>query len=129
MATRNKTALGGGKSGKFSEEVSWVDVDLDKRQKELCKQWCNTLEEFDNVVQALQDNRYRLSIKPDDYSGGFAAFIQGLPDCEDNKNLILTGRGSTPLKALKQALYKHFMVLEGVWPIQKSKQEIEDWED
>lgn len=69
---------------------------------------------LDAVLEEV-DNGYKFTIKFDTFSEAYACWM--LPDSAEhiNTGLILSGRGSTPAKALKQLLYKHRVCLDGDW--------------
>lgn len=102
------------KKGRFND-VQFVQYELTKAERDHCKTWCTTLEEFDTAFLNIIDAGYRVSAKYDDYSKAYSAFVQTFDQADAHFNCILTGRGSTPTKAIKQALYKHFVVFDREW--------------
>jgi hypothetical protein len=80
-----------------------------------CKAWSITADSVFDTSHNLCEQGYRITLKPDLYNNCFAAFIQQTSADGPNAGYILTGRGSTPFKALKQALYKHFEVMAQDW--------------
>ena len=95
----------------------FVRLELNEAQKAECKAWCSELGELDAIVGQFIDDGYRVSVKYDSYSSAYGSFGQLATDDgkHQNSHLVLTGRGSTPLKAIKQMLYKHVHILEGSW--------------
>lgn len=108
---RNKSK---GKSERFND-VRFVQYELSAEEKKQCKSWCTSFEEIDTLLLRLMEGGYRASEKWDDYGKCFAAFIQTFDTKHPHFGCILTGRGSTPLKALKQALFKHYVVFDEEW--------------
>jgi len=88
---------------------------LSKDDKLACKAWEISLEELDQELMRLNESGYKVSVGWDDYSQAFASFL--VPQNKDMENfgLILTGRGTTPVKAVKQVRYKHLRCLGEDW--------------
>lgn len=100
----------------YKREFAFVRYELDESQRAECKKWSPTLVELDDEILKMNEELYTISLKYDDYNSCYSCNIT-MPDVKHaNYNLCLTGRGSTPFKALKQALYKHHSV-DHVWPI------------
>lgn len=96
------------------EPSEFVNINLTDDQKQTIKAAVWTVELQDDAFGRLLDGGYKCTIKFDDRNDCFAAWL--IPPPKDkNKGLILSGRGSTPTKALKQLYYLHFVVLEGDW--------------
>jgi len=92
----------------------FINYPLSAEQKKEIKAWHPDLEEIDDLLLKLCEAGYRITLRYDDRSSAFAAWVN--PSGEDNPNngFTLSGRGSTPLKAIKQALYIHNL-FEGDW--------------
>jgi len=86
----------------------FVQYELDKNEAAQCKGWVLESEDLWLELLALLDDGYSASLKFDTFSEAYACFLQvrGDPD-HPNAGLVLAGRGSTPAKALKQAIFKH----------------------
>lgn len=110
-------ARNAGSRGNGYSQNKFVRLELTKAQQAECKGWCATLGEFSDFTLNLAEDGYKFNCKWDNYSNAHACFVQRAVDGDGhiNEGLCLTGRGSSPFKAIKQALYKHFIVLEGVW--------------
>jgi hypothetical protein len=114
--------------GKFAD-VTFVTLTLDKKQKAEIKAQVWGLEEFDTAVLRLAELGYKVSMQEDTYNKCFACFItQRLPE-GDNFGYILTGRGSTPSKAVKQAVFIGFHLLDGKFENFNPDQRGEDLDD
>ncbi len=121
MAARNVKAQekGAAQRAKFQnsswEQATFVNRELTESEQAICKQWEQSEEDCLVLLNTLTENRYKITFRWDDYNECQACWI--LPDKEnaDNSGLILTGRGSVAWKALKQALFKHYQLFEGVW--------------
>jgi len=94
-------------------DAKFIQFELDKERQAMCKVWCNTLEELDDCLSNLVSSGYQLSVREDKYNKCFAAWILPKDDKNPNTGLILPGRGSTACKAIKQALYKHYVLCDG----------------
>lgn len=110
----NATSAAKGKTPRFNEVV-FISFPLSGEQKEEIKaaQW--DLEDMDNATIKLNEENYKVSFSYDEYSGAYAVFITPKGDKHHNAGFILTGRGSSPHKALKQAYYVHTVLFEGDW--------------
>lgn len=95
----------------------FVNYELDKAGQAACKAWKLTEEESFRAIQSLCDKGYAIAISFDTYSESYACWLRHKKGEGPNAGLILPGRGSTPAKAVKQALYKHFEVMGEVWEL------------
>lgn len=89
-----------------------VTVDKDSAAKIKALEW--TLSSLDEAIKRVSVDGYKISLRYDERNDCFACWL--IPPAGDkNAGCILSGRGSLPHKALKQALYIHFVMLEGDW--------------
>jgi len=95
--------------------VVFITYDLPKEHKANCKAWLPTLEEFDDALLKFESAGYKVSTKWDDRNECFACFVTPPPADKETKGMLLTGRGSTPLKAVKNAMYQHYHIFETNW--------------
>lgn len=93
----------------------FVNYELTVDEKARCKAWLPTLEEFDDALLKIEESGYRVATKYDNWGNCYGAFITAVEATNSNSGLILTGRGSTPCKAIKQAMFKHFVVFDMEW--------------
>lgn len=85
----------------------FVQYELDAKELAECKGWDLDGDALWLEVLAFVDDGYSVSVKYDSYSNAYACFIQVRgQDDHVNAGLILSGRGSTPAKACKQAIFK-----------------------
>jgi len=85
----------------------FVQYELDALEQAKCKAWQVSADDLWGHVLALADEGYSLALKYDTFSEAYACFVQVRGQSDHiNAGLILTGRGSEPKKALKQALFK-----------------------
>lgn len=110
-------------------DVEFVQFELSEEQKQLLKAQPLDALVLDDLAVKLVEADYRVSLKWDDRNECHACYIQRVGLEGDNVGAILTGRGSSPLKALRQALFKHFVALEeqwGSWRKSNSRELIDD---
>jgi hypothetical protein len=77
------------------------------------------------TILQMVEKGYKVSFAWDTYNNCHCCWFISPHENEDNQDLILSGRGSTPLKALKQAAWMHFARFKEIWPIPTSKRELE----
>ncbi len=94
------------KAPRFNDVV-FISFPFTKEQLEALKQQVWDMENFDIALANLSDEGYKITFSWDDYSAAYSCFI--IPKGTEHKNAgyILTGRGSVPYKALRQAWYVH----------------------
>jgi hypothetical protein len=86
----------------------FIQYELDVAEQAECKGWDVSPSDQWSEVSALVDSGYTVSLKFDTFSEAYACFIRGGDkDGDPNSGLILSGRGSTPAKAFKQACFKN----------------------
>lgn len=96
--------------------LDFVPGDLTDVEKRACKTWEAWEESADDIVFKALSEGYKISVKLDKGGSGFLCIVQaGSAEC-GNQGLMLSGRGSTWNKAIKQALYRHYVALDGEWP-------------
>jgi len=113
-STKSSRKVGVGKAPRFNDN-QFVRYELDKAQQSECKAWDIGEDGLLDLVSAAIDDGYRFSLKWDDYSECYGVFMQPVVPEGSNAGLILTGRGSTVGKSIKQVLYKHHTCLAGDW--------------
>lgn len=95
--------------------ATFVSVTLTDEDRAAIKAAPNSFESVDDTLIALITDGYKFTLKLDAYNQCFACYMAA-PEKSANQNCILTGRGSSPLRAVKQAVYMHRVVLDGDWP-------------
>lgn len=89
------------------DSTRFVQYELDATQIAACKAWDVSTNDLWGHILSLADDGYSVTFKFDSWSEAYACFIQVRgQDDHVNTGLILTGRGSEPHKALKQAVFK-----------------------
>lgn len=124
----NATSKAKGKTPRFNQVV-FISYPLTKEQKDEIKAAAWDLADFDNAVIHLTEQDYKVTYSWDDYSSSYACFITPKGDTHANAGYILTGRGSSPHKAVKQAYYVHSTIFLGdwsTWTVERRGEEIDD---
>lgn len=104
------------KKPQYSNELTFVNYELNTEERARCKEWIEDANGLDLYALAACNDGYRFSLKYDERSRAFACFMSATTGASaDNSGLMLTGRGSTPFKALRQCLYKHLVVFDKQW--------------
>jgi hypothetical protein len=92
----------------------FVNVTLESAQRDTLKAANFGADEFESAFAALCADGYSLKLRYDDRNDCFSAWL--LPAAHSKHDgMILSGRGSTPMKAIKQLCFIHFKMLEGDW--------------
>lgn len=107
----------------------FINYDLNDAQKAECKSWPMSEADVFKAVEEMITDGYKFTIKWDSYSRSFSCFVQAAEDGAVNSGKILTGRGSGAYKAVKQALYKHHVCLEGDWTAYVERRNRSDLDD
>lgn len=103
-------------AGRKFDDAVFIKRELNASEQAACKAQAFTVEQFAAQLEALMSQGYKVTFKWDDYSRSNACWISTGDKEHVNYGYILSGRGSTAQKALKQALYKHFnCCADGVW--------------
>lgn len=102
------------KKPRFNDSI-FVNWSLSPDEKASCKAWCVTLEDMDAAETSLIQSSYKITVSWDNFRECYTASLLPQGDQHINAGYILTGKGSTPSKARKQALFVHFHVMDGEW--------------
>lgn len=106
-ASPRKRPSGDSRAERFND-ARFVQYELDEAQRKSCKGWSLDGDDLWLEVLALLDSEYTVSVRFEPASTAYACFVTVRGnDQHPNAGLILTGRGSTPAKAVKQAIFKH----------------------
>lgn len=106
------------KSGNFGPQ--WLNYTMTKDESERFKKWRDeqTIEGFNECLEKLCDNGYSISIKWDNFNECYACFLTQPKLDGSSQSVILTGRGRSAASAALGALFRHFHIFEGVWPVE-----------
>lgn len=73
-----------------------------------------------DIIDRLLDDGYRITLKYDTFSDAFSCFLQNSDEKSVNAGYILTGRSRSGSMALLAAVYRHYVIFEGQWPLRDS---------
>lgn len=93
----------------------FVNYELSVDEKAHCKVWLEDILTFDGQFQRFISDGYKTSVKWDEKNNAFACYVTHPKQKFNEADLLLTGRGSTPCKAIKQAMFKHYVVFDCEW--------------
>ena len=100
--------------GVFTSGAQFVNISLPKDVTASIKASAFSIEDFEKSMSSLMTDGYKLSVRWDKFNDCYGAWLIA-PDDSENKGYILPGRGSTPMRAIKQVVYIHYIVLECSW--------------
>lgn len=94
----------------------FIQRELTADEQKACKNWSLFADRSDDMLAHWLDAGGKCTLRFDEYNRSFACWL--IPSAGDSgkDGLILSGRGSTPLKAMKQCFFKHFVLFEETWP-------------
>jgi len=102
-------------SGSNFEQATFVNRDLTVTEQAQCKEWDTDFAISTDNMDTLTQGGYKFTFRWDEYHNCQACWMLPGKDDPVNTGLILTGRGSTPMKALKQVMFKHFHIFDSSW--------------
>jgi hypothetical protein len=111
------------------KQASFCPYTMTSEDKANCKKWEFPPEHALDVLLALASKGYKITLKLDTEQHAYACWLISPEDNVDNPNEILSGRGSSPEKALKQAAYMHYKLFDEVWPKRNVPTSPEDIDD
>lgn len=131
-----KMRAGGNPNVPNTPESEWgkgqsyfIRCDLSEQDKADVRDWPMWENDADGLLKQLVDGGHTISLKPDGQNGGYAAYCVPTPTNKAHEGMALAGRGSTPIKALRQLCYKQFVLLKGIWGDRPNKDTAFDYED
>jgi hypothetical protein len=110
-------------------DMKFINWSLSDDERAACKAWALSLEDYDNALISLVEAGYKITISYDNYRSCFTCSVVATPDAKSNQGYILAGKGSTPLKAAKQALYIHFHIMGEDWAAYSTATAAEELDD
>lgn len=110
-------------------DVQFVNWSLSAEEKQECKTWLTTSEDLDNAISSVIEAAYKVTVSWDKYRTCYTASIVPTPDAKSNQGYILTGKGSTALKAAKQALFIHYRIMGEEWAAYSTATNAEELDD
>lgn len=110
-------------------DVQFVNWSLSPEEKVLCKAWLLSLEDYENALLATIEAGYKITISFDSFRSCFTASIVPTKEAKSNQGYILTGKGSTPLKAGKQVMFIHYQIMAEEWASYSTMGKSEELDD
>src|SRR5476651_1598109 len=99
---------GAAQRAKYRPQSEFVQYNVTEKERAALKLTEFTGENMVDTIQELAEAGYKVTFRWDDYADCNAAWIIAPDDSDDNKGLILSGRGSSAIKAFKQASWLHY---------------------
>jgi len=114
MATKRENRPEDGNKPQF------INYSLNKQEKAELKKLVEAgdFARYWERIEVLVREKYNVSIKFDAYNDCISAFITPQDPKSPNAGCILTGRANDAYSALFAALYRHFDIFQGVWPVE-----------
>lgn len=100
------------KQDKQTSDIAWVNYNLSDEQKSELK--AQTFD-LDDALLKLTEEDLKVTISYDGYNECYACFLIPKNPSDPNFGAILSGRGSTPAKSVKQACYIHWQIFDRNW--------------
>lgn len=110
-------------------DVQFVNWSLNPEEKSACKAWDLSREDYANAIGGLIEGGYKVTVSYDSFRSCFTASIVPTKDAKSNQGYILTGKGSDPLKAIKQVLYIHYHIMGEEWSSYSTAKAVEELDD
>lgn len=98
----------------------WLNYTMTQDESTRFKKWRDeqTIEGLNECIEGLLDNGYSVSVKWDTFNDCYACFITAPKSNDSPQSVILTGRGKSAVSAALGALFRHYHIFEGTWPIE-----------
>lgn len=127
MPHTNRNKLTPGKTSSGFKPAQFVNINLAPDQIATIKASGWDTHRLDTSLDALLSDGFKCTVRFDNRNQCYAAWLVP-PDGHKWAGLILSGRGSTPTKAMKQLLFIHYIVLDRNWDTvqEQSYTEIDD---
>jgi len=110
-------------------KATFVSYTLSKEQKAELKKSVFSFDEIDSAMLRLAEEGYKITFRDDEFNDCKACWLIPFGEKHPNEGMILSGRGSTPLKALKQAMYIHYQVFDSEWGEWRNEAKGEELDD
>jgi len=118
----------GSKTARFND-VKFVNWSLTSAEKTACKEWLVVDGDVDNALLTFIEEGNKVTCSYDSFRFCFTASLIPADELSPNKGYILTGKGSTPLKAIKQALFINYRIMDGLWATYSTATNSEELDD
>ncbi len=110
-------------------DVKFVNWALTTEEKQDCKTFLTGEADYDDALHVIVQAGYKTTLSWDNFRQCFTASIVPTKDAKNNQGYILTGKGSTPLKAIRQALYIHYRIMDEDWASYSTSTNAEELDD
>lgn len=110
-------------------DVQFVNWALSAEDKTACKEWELSVDDYSDAIGSLIEGGYKVTVSYDDFRSCFTASIVPTKDAKSNQGYILTGKGSNPLKAIRQVLFIHYRIMGEEWAAYSTAKAIEELDD
>lgn len=115
-------------AGRFND-ATFINWSLSVEQKQEVKAWSPTSGEVDDLLSEVIQEDCKVTFGYDDFGQSFTCSFVPQAKHKTNYGFILVGRGSTPVKAFKQAFYIHKSVFSGDWSTYSKGSRTEELDD
>jgi len=119
---------GGQANSRRNGDSEFVDLELSKAERAKLKDWCTDMLDLDAILQSVLAEGAKITVREDERNRCWVAFAfaaEGTP----NEGYILTGRGGSVSRALRQLAFKHHEVLDGDWASYHNRPGSDDEDD
>jgi len=106
---------GGQANNRRNNDSEFVDLELSTKEKAALKEWGLDPIDLDAEFEGLLADGTKVTFREDARNRCMVAFAFA-GESSPNIGYILTGRGASVSRALRQLLYKHSVLLQGDWP-------------
>jgi len=96
-------------------DVTFVNWALSDQEKVDVKAWNFTHDDLNEALIALVEGGYKVTFSYDTFNTCYSCAFVPTKDAKSNQGYILSGKGSTPLKAFKQCAYIHYHIMGEEW--------------
>lgn len=110
-------------------DVKFVNWSLDAEQKQQCKAWLLSEGDIANAMDNTIQAGYKITTSWDGFRSCYTCSLVPTESAKSNHGYILTGKGSTSLKAVKQALFIHYLVMDEDWAAYSTAGNAEELDD
>jgi hypothetical protein len=95
----------------------FIDLPLTDAQLDAQKRWDVSDDALLDGLLKFTEEGYAVKFRWDSYNECHQATATPVDSAHSYAGWYLTGRGSAPIKALKQLLWLHYHVLDALWPV------------
>jgi len=95
-------------------DAEFVALELSKDEKAALREFAAEMDDLDEFIKDILTDGTKLTMKDDERNSCYVVFAFA-PEGSDNGGYILTGRGGTPTRAMRELLYKDRILLDHVW--------------